>query len=100
MMRSTVSLDHDVAQLIEKAVCKQGRSKTRIVNDALRRALSNSAAVPNRADSPDVAPESAPQTSFRPVGQSEHAAITTASARYFGLPEPPPLLRVMKASID
>ncbi|MGY2061106.1 hypothetical protein ACW9HQ_40075, partial [Nocardia gipuzkoensis] len=38
-MRLTVTVDHDVALLLEEAVRRERRSKKRIVNDALRRAL-------------------------------------------------------------
>ena len=38
-MRTTLTLDPDVARLIEDAVHRERRSRKKVVNDALRRAL-------------------------------------------------------------
>ena len=38
-MRTTLTLDPDVARLIEDAVHRERRSRKQVVNDALRRAL-------------------------------------------------------------
>ncbi|QIS10336.1 CopG family transcriptional regulator [Nocardia arthritidis] len=89
-MRLTVKLDYDVAQLIESTANKAGRSKTRIVNDALRQALAPLAEQPATSASCQV------EIPPRPADESDHAAITEAMARYFGLPAPPPLLRVVR----
>jgi Arc/MetJ-type ribon-helix-helix transcriptional regulator len=43
MARITVTLDPDVAQLIEDAVRRGRTSKKQVINDALRRALSQPA---------------------------------------------------------
>jgi hypothetical protein len=87
-MRLTVNLDPDVARLIADAARGTGRSKTRVVNDAVRRALTGL-----------VAPLPEPVTELiiepRPADESDHAAVTEALSRYFGLPAPPPLLRLV-----
>lgn len=38
-MRTTLTLDEDVAQMVQNAVHAQRRSMKRVINDALRRAL-------------------------------------------------------------
>jgi hypothetical protein len=42
-MRTTLTLDPDVARLIDDAVHRERRPMKQVVNDALRRALSNPA---------------------------------------------------------
>lgn len=42
-MRTTLTLDDDVARLIDDAVHRERRAMKRVVNDALRRALAPSA---------------------------------------------------------
>lgn len=39
VVRTTLTLDHDVAQLVDDAVHSERRSRKEVVNDALRRAL-------------------------------------------------------------
>jgi hypothetical protein len=45
-MRTTLTLDPDVARLVQDAVHRERRSTKQVVNDALRRALSPAADVP------------------------------------------------------
>jgi hypothetical protein len=120
----TVSLDYDVALLLENAVHGTGRSKRDLVNEALRRALPtvvdvSSPPAPRRGrdprpDIPPLLPEPgrvgpeggsgasprradgrAPSAQPGP-GQSDDDAIATALAHYFGLSAPVPRLRVVR----
>jgi hypothetical protein len=43
-MRTTLTLDDDVARLVEDAVHRERRSMKKVINDALRRALAPRAA--------------------------------------------------------
>lgn len=45
MPRTTLTLDPDVARLVEDAVHRERRPTKQVINDALRRALSPTAAV-------------------------------------------------------
>jgi hypothetical protein len=47
-MRTTLTLDPDVARLVDDAVHRERRSMKQVINDALRRAL----AAPNRRSEP------------------------------------------------
>lgn len=65
-VRTTLTLDDDVAQLIEEAVRRERRPMKQVVNDALRRALAPHAA---RQQPYHVTPhESALRPGFDPVG--------------------------------
>jgi hypothetical protein len=47
-MRTTLTLDPDVARLVDDAIHRERRSMKQVINDALRRAL----AAPNRRSEP------------------------------------------------
>ncbi len=94
-----MTVDHDVALLLEEAVRRERRSKKRIVNDALRRALTGAelaapAAEPDRPVSLD--PHTDAPALVRAADASDEQAITVALARYFGLEPPAPRLYVVK----
>ncbi|RDI64366.1 hypothetical protein [Nocardia pseudobrasiliensis] len=98
-MRLTVTVDHDVALLLEEAVRRERRSKKRIVNDALRRALAGAepaepAVEPERPVPLD--PHTDAPALVRAADESDEEAITVALARYFGFEPPAPRLYVVK----
>lgn len=105
-MRMTVTLDYDVAELIERAAHSQRRSKKSVVNEALRRALSESVATPSRQDSGSRRADAASMTEVRTgrplagwqVDVEDYRAISEALTRYFGLPAPPPHLYLVRDS--
>src|SRR6266702_3556185 len=88
IMRMTVTLDHDVALLLENAVRSTGRSKRDIVNEALRRAMptvvdASSPPAPRRGrEGVPVPPLEIDQH------DSDQEAIDAALAHYFGLSVP------------
>lgn len=65
-MRTTLTLDDDVARLVEEAVHRERRPMKQVVNDALRRALGSTAV----RDQPYVLTphESAVRPGFDPSG--------------------------------
>lgn len=65
-MRTTLTLDDDVARLIDEVVHREHRSMKQVVNDALRRALAPSA---SRRETYHLTPhESAVRPGFDPSG--------------------------------
>lgn len=51
-MRTTVTLDADVAAALQRAVRERGTSFKEVLNDAVRRGLSGTAAAPRRYRTP------------------------------------------------
>ncbi|MGH3955122.1 ribbon-helix-helix domain-containing protein [Mycobacteroides salmoniphilum] len=94
-MRLTVTLDYDVAALLDEVVCKEQRSKKHIVNEALRHALQEFVgSSPVASDESAANPLIDPQTLVRPIGQSDQQVLSVALAHYFGLCLPPQLYLV------
>lgn len=84
-MRTTLTLDEDVARLVDMAVHRDHRSMKQVVNDALRRALAGSIAreVPYRliAHESGVRPGIDPAGFNRFVDESEDDVIVDRSRR-------------------
>ena len=94
-MRMTVSLDDDVARLLDDAARSRRRSKRELVNEALRQALPALAEASAPVERPvELPPPAAPDEVY--LGRSDQDAIDTALARYFGLSAPGPRLHVVR----
>lgn len=65
-MRTTLTLDDDVARLVEDAMHREHRSMKHVINDALRQALAPR--VPRQGAYQLVPHESALQPGFDPTG--------------------------------
>jgi hypothetical protein len=65
-MRTTLTLDHDVARLLEDAVHRERRPMKQVVNDALRQALTPH--VPRQQPYRVTPHESALRPGFDPAG--------------------------------
>lgn len=65
-MRTTLTLDDDVARLVEDAIHREHRSMKQVVNDALREALAPR--VPRQAPYHLTPHESAMRPGFDPAG--------------------------------
>jgi hypothetical protein len=65
-MRTTLTLDDDVARLVEDAIHREHRSMKQVVNDALRKALTPN--LPRQAPYQLVPHESAVRPGFDPAG--------------------------------
>jgi hypothetical protein len=77
-MRTTLTLDDDVARLVEDAVHQERQPMKRVINDALRRAL---APEPSRRTRYQLRPhESALRPGFDPVGFNRLADELEAEA--------------------